>query len=177
MKLEKNDDSGYVAPKPGLTQGVIKSIIDVGTSEGKYGPKHEIMMVIALPQQTHIHDEAVGPEMLTISKWFSLSLNKKSNLRKFIESFQGEMDSDGQFEVMDLLGTNLMVHIVERTKDDGEKVLNVASAMPLSDPAAAVIVETSKFDLSEFKGVEFDALSEKLQARIRNSDEFKTSPF
>jgi len=177
MKLEKNDDSGYVAPKAGLTQGVIKSIIDVGTSETTFGSKHEIMMTIALPQQTWTHDEAVGPEMLTISKWFNLSLNKKANLRKFIESYKGEMDNEGQFEIMDLLGDNFMVHITEKTKDDGDKVMNVASTMPLSDPALAVEIETSKFDLSAYNADEFNALSDKLQARVKNSDEFKTSPF
>ncbi len=179
MKLTKPENVEFVEPKAGLTACVISSIIDVGSSPNPYDDgkmKRQFMMIFSLPKQLHTYEpkdgeESAGPVMLTISKFFTASLHEKSNLYGFISDLG--ITIDGEYEVMDLLGVNAMINIVEHVKDDGSKRMKVSSVAPLMEEIEAVTIPTSKFELDDYKPAEWDALSEGIQKLIANSPEYK----
>ena len=175
MIIKQNEGTDYVQPKAGLTNGVITSFVDVGTSDDKYNPgktKREVMIVVTLPKQHNIPDDGTPPEMLTISKWFTASMHEKSNLYAFVSSL---MTVDSDLDLNALLGLNLMVHITERTNDNGDKRMSINSVAPLMDGEETIELPTSKFDFDNFVKEEFDALSEKMQARLKLTPEYKAS--
>ena len=172
MKLKK-EESTYVSPKVGLTHGVITSYVTVGTTDDKFNPgktKSEVMIVITLVKQHQSFDDDREPEMLTISKWFRASLNEKSNLYKFVSSL---MKIEDEFDLDTLLGVNCMVHLVAHKKDNGDETIIINSVAPLMEGTDAIELETFKFDFEDFKEVEFEALSDRMQERIKLTPEWK----
>ena len=183
MKLKKDEGGGYVAPKIGLHSGVITSYITVGSSDDKFNPgtlKKEVVIVITLPKQHDSKDDGSPPEMLTISKWCRASLNEKANLYKFVNSLMNieeEFDANGEFDLSKILGLNCMVHITDHTSDSGQKSVVINSVTPLEEGAETFELPTTKFDFEDFKASEFDALSEKMQMRIKLTPEWSAINF
>ena len=171
---KKGSDTEYVSPKPGLTVGIVSSIIDCGTTydEKWKKDKHDVMITLALPKQTHIFEEGQAPEMLTISRWFTLSMHKKGNLKPFVEGITN-MAIDDDFDLFKLLGANCSVHLVDHTNDNGDKRVVIASTSPMMDGSEYIAIETSKFSFGDFKQSEFDALSERMQDRLKKSKEYQ----
>ena len=170
-KQGSNED--FVQPKTGLTTCIVQSVIDCGTQpDDKFGPKRKIMIVLALPKQTHIFEEGEAPEMLTISKWFTLSTHKKGNLKPFVEGITGQVLT-GDYDVTELLGINCMAHLVEHIKDNGDKKVVIASTSPLMDGQEPIAIKTSKFSFDDFDLAEFQALSERMQERLKVTPEYK----
>ena len=167
MKLKQNE-STYVAPKAGLTHGVITAVIDTGSAPNKFRDdemQRQLMIEWTLPKQTN------EGEPLNISKWFTASIHEKSNLYGLITDLG--ITIVGEYDLFDLLGVNCMVNITEFTKDNGDKKMNVSSVAPLMEEMEAVTLPTRKLDLNAFSEDDWSQLSEGIQKLIMKSPEYK----
>jgi hypothetical protein len=80
---------------------------------------------------------------------------------------------DEDFDLFRLLGANCMVHLKDHTTDSGDKKVVIATTTPMPEGTQPIEVPTSKFSFGEFVQAEFDALSDRMQERLKNSNEWK----
>ena len=72
------DEASYVAR--------IYSVVDIGIHQTNFGEKQQIIVTWELP--TEVSDEGLPH---AISKFYTLSLNDKANLRKDLEKMKGKI--------------------------------------------------------------------------------------
>jgi hypothetical protein len=113
----------------------VTRIIYIGTIKETYmGEEKEmpkLMLTWELPTETHIFREEDGPKPFTISKEYTHSMGKKSNLRPITEAIIGTSLTDDEayaFDHDELLGLACQVTIIHDEKESGtwEKVTAVS---------------------------------------------------
>lgn len=173
MKLNTNTkDTERVEPKAGLTQAVVSGIVDLGTQEGKFGAKRQVMLTWELPLQTHVFDEEKGAQPLIRTKTYTMSLHEKSGLRKAVRGILGK-DIEGEFDLFDLLGTNCMINLI-KVERDGKTYINIDSLSPLMEGLQKYeAAELKKLDLDEFDMNDYMPLYGWVQEMIAQSPEYK----
>lgn len=126
--------------EPGNYQGVCYSYIDLGTHhvdfnyEGKHivGDYHKVMITWEIPSERIeiTKDGEVLNLPRVISKEYNLTLGKKANLRKDLESWRGKDFTEKELEGWKLdgiLGANAMINIIHNEKG----YANIAVIAPL----------------------------------------------
>ena len=121
----------------GMHHAVCYAVYDLGTQRNDKFNKSErkIAVVWELPEQRiELERDGVTVELArSKSKKYTLSLHKKANLRKDLESWRGqsftEVELEG-FDITKLLGINCMMQIIHEKKDD-KTYANIASIVPL----------------------------------------------
>ena len=111
----------------------------------------DIHKVLIIWELTHERIEWEGEDKpRVISKEYSLSLHKKSTLRKDLESWRGISFSDQELEGFNLdkiLGANAMINVIHKTKDD-RTYANVAGISPLMKNMQKIKPENEVFGWS-----------------------------
>jgi hypothetical protein len=114
----------------GVVRGVCADVIDLGIRpgfEGKPTPK------VALVFQIDELDKEGKP--LQVQQWFTLSMNEKANLRKFLESWRGkkfEMGEAAQFDLLSLVGKGALLTLVHgRPNAAGKVYANIQTLSPM----------------------------------------------
>jgi len=93
--------------------GTIKEVI-----QGKEQINYKVRISWELPTEMKVFDEAKGPQPLVIHKEYTLSLGKKANLRKDIDSWRGKPlteDEAKKFDITVLVGKPCMLNIIHKT--------------------------------------------------------------
>jgi hypothetical protein len=134
--VAKSNGGGNYEPAPtGLQQAVCVFVEDIGTHTGSYQGKpiqsHQIVICWELAEKMTQGENIGKPFML--SKFYTLSLNEKANLRKDLEAWRGRSFTDEElkgFDLEKLIGINCMVNIVEHTKQDGRTGQKIGSIAP-----------------------------------------------
>lgn len=149
-------------------------VVDLGTqlNEKFHTSSHKVMVSWEFP--TELMEDG---RPFAISKWYTLSLHEKANLRKDLEAWRGRKfagDEAQSFDVSKLLGVPCYINVIHNTT--GENVYaNVSSIMAL--PEGVECPEPSNtpvvFDISNFDQDLFDTFSEKIQGMIKASPEYK----
>lgn len=112
-------------PQPGTELARCYAVCDLGTqfSEAFNKVARKCRIYFELPNQQAVFDESRGKEPFTISKEFTLSLHKKAELRKVLESWRGRAFTDEEldkFDVTKLIGAPCMVSFVLEPRKDGD---------------------------------------------------------
>ena len=123
-------NAGFVPVPEGDYQGVCVDVIDLGMVQNrKYGVmQHKVALVFQLDQAGE------DGKQYEIAERFTLSLNEKAQLRKFLEQWRGrpykeEQLTDG-IPLHKLVGQNGIIAVVHNTS--GEKTYaNIFSIRPL----------------------------------------------
>ena len=119
----------------GVFQGVCYAVIDLGTQFSQmFGvEQHQCWIAWELPDEKIEIDGEMKPRI--ISKFYTVSLHEKSNLRQHLESWRGRSftpkELDG-FDISKLVGVNCQINVIHKTKKDGAIRADVGSIMPLS---------------------------------------------
>jgi hypothetical protein len=119
----------------GVYQAVCYAIYDLGH---QYSPQfdkssHKCLIAWEIPSE-RIEITKDGQTMnlpRVASIQFTMSLNEKANLKKFLESWRGRAftpDELNGFDISKLAGANCMIQIIHRTKD-GKTYANISSVM------------------------------------------------
>lgn len=114
-----------------------------------------------------------------ISREFTLSMGKKSNLRPFVEGIIGTSLSDaeaGNFDIEELIGMTCQATIVhEQSKDGSRTYAKLKSVAPLMKGIAVpdAINEPQIQDVKTMTEEEINALPQFIQDKIKVSDEWK----
>lgn len=113
------ETSNYELPPEGVHQAVCVDVIDMGEVETQFGVKPQVYLVFQL--ETDDHARRSDGERFEIARRFNPSLNAKSALRPFLESWRGKKFSVEElqgFKLSVLVGVNSMVQVIH---EEGEK--------------------------------------------------------
>jgi hypothetical protein len=172
----KESGSTFQKVAPGAYPARCFRLIDIGTQRGEWAGKptvrHQCIISWELPNELIETGEYAG-KPYSVSKFYTISLNEKANLRKDLESWRGreftKEELDG-FDLKNILGKPCMVSVIH--EKDKVKVSGVM-AMPKGLKLPEQINPSFWFDISDFDFEKFEALSDGIKAMIQKSDEYK----
>lgn len=181
---------GNYTPTPeGQHIMVCARIVDLGTQPGSPmfpQPKRKIRIFWELPEERMTFTDKDGVEKegpVLHSEQYTVSFNEKATLRKHLESWRGQPFTPADFagppngfHLSKLIGIPALGQVVHQHKD-GNVYANLNSIMrprkaDFDTFKGKIEGPTIFFDLDDFKQEEFDKLSERLQATIKNSPEY-----
>ena len=163
-------EGGTFTPAPEGTHGArLLQVIDLGTQDGIYGPKRNLMVTFELPSKPM---EDGRP--YTITAWYTASLNRMGNLRGDLTSWLGrELTGEEiqNFSWKIFSNTPCLVTITHKTNDSGETRAKVQSitAVPEGMDVAPLVGELLTFDLENFNEAVFAKIPEGIKAIIVKS--------
>jgi len=165
--------------EPGTYFAVCIGDVDLGEQETTYNGKtkyvNQLQLIFELPGERIEVDGEQQPRRL--ARRFGVSLSSKSNLRKFLETWNGKQFTDESiksFDTKGLLGKPAMLSVV--LSEDGQYA-NIASAasLPKGVPAPEAKSEFLHFEVDRWDDDLFAKLPEYLQELIQNSTQYKSA--
>jgi len=168
----------FVQVEPGTYPARCISIIDLGTQRGEYQGKptvrRQVMLVWELPTETV--ETKDGEKPMTVSKFYTVSLSEKSNLRPDLEAWRGRAFTDEEllgFDLNNVLDKPCMVSVKHNEKGRARvsSVAKLVKGMSVPDAVHKPFI----FSLDNFDGTVFQAISPGIQKIIAQSDEYKAS--
>ncbi len=152
-------------------------VVDIGTHDGSYGPKHQCVVGWELPEVQQVFDEAKGPEPMMLSNFYTVSLSEKANLRQMLETWRGRAftaDELSGFDLSSLLGVPCMLSVVHKTKPNGDIRAQVQSVAKLhkSITCPDQAIPSRLFNLDESSQEDLQALPEWIQTYVKQSEEY-----
>jgi hypothetical protein len=130
----RKSSGGDFTPVPvGVHPAVCSVLADIGVqpqTNSSFKPVPKIVISWVLPSTV-----TEDGKPMTISSTFTDSMNKKANLRKFIEQWFGKSfpndDTAEGFDYGLLLGRACMVNVIHKDGKEGKTFANVSTAMPV----------------------------------------------
>ncbi len=172
---QKEGSTEFERPPEGGGCLVCTRIIDKGTvfNEKKQKDVHGIALVFESPELMKKGDYK-GQPFLLWANFGNYSMYQNSHLCQFIEGWRGKRFVDQKeadaFDIETLLRKPLFANIVHDGTFD-----NVVSPMPVPNGMSAPVPVGDVYclDMDNFSQEVFDMLSEKMQAKIAQSYEYK----
>lgn len=149
--ITAKDSGGEFEKTPtGMHQAVCAFVFDIGTHISTFAGQtikaHKIIVTWELSETMKEGDNA--GKRFTVSKYYTLSLGEKANLRKDLESWRGKSFTDDElrvgFDVEKLIGVNCLLNIGQN-ENGKAKILSIN---PLQKGVVAIKPEknvTQKF--------------------------------
>lgn len=138
MPVIAKEEKNYEAIPVGMQQAVCAMICDIGTHKGEYQGKpterHQVVVIWELDEKKTEGNFAGEP--FQMSKFYTLSLGEKANLRKDLESWRGRQFTSEElqgFDLENLVGANCFLNVIE----DKEKQ-KIAAIAPLPKGMAKI---------------------------------------
>ena len=125
--IAKKPDTSFTPCPEGLHQAVCVDVVDLGVVKGQFGEKHKV----AIRWQVDVTDER--GRRYELSKWYTLSLHEKANLRKDLECWRGRKFTEEElkgFDLEKLLGANCQLQVIHNVSDEGKTYDNVQAIVP-----------------------------------------------
>lgn len=138
---------------------------------------NEINKFTYVDKETNEEVEVEKP--FAISREFTLSMGKRSNLRPFVEGIIGVALTDQEayaFDVESLVGMTCLVTIAHKKSPDGERTYaNIVSTSPLVKgmQAPEAVNEPTIQDVNDMSKEQIELLPEWLRDKMIISDEYK----
>lgn len=138
------DNGQKFTPAPeGQYAAVCCDIVDLGNVkseyQGKVSQKHKIRIVFQLAV-----DNPDTESPFLVSQWFTLSMNEKATLRKFMEQWRGKTYSETEIahgvRIAKMLGAPALLQIVHATRSD-KCYANISTVMRLPHGMAVPAID------------------------------------
>ena len=175
MKIKDRAKPKTPPVEPGVYMAVCIGFIDLGEqySEKFKSYSNNGMYVWELPGETIEIEGEQKPRQL--SKEFAISSSNKSNLRKFIESWNGKSYSDEEFmefDLFDQIGKPCQLNVV---LNETKEYANVDNLMPIPRgfPAPTTDTKLIRWDMEAWDDAVFAELPEWIQDKIKKSTEYQ----
>lgn len=175
MKIKDRAKPKVPPVEPGVYMAVCVGFIDLGEqySEMFKSYSNKGMYVWELPGETVEIDGEQNPRQL--SKEFTISGSSKSNLRKFIESWNGKSYGDDEFmdfDLFDQVGKPCQLNVV---LNESKEYANVDNLMPIPRgfPAPTTDTEQIRWDMDKWDDALFEKLPEWIQEKIKKSTQYQ----
>jgi len=176
---EPENASGDFTPAPeGTHIGVCCLVADVGTQDGEFGKKDQVILSWLLP------DHPIGEEQLPMStsRRYTNSLHERATLRQHLEAWRGKSFSDEElagFDLRKIAGKPCTVSIIHKKRDDGrvyDKVNGVAQ-VPKSVKVDTKDVTPVTWEVEKAIAGEhpWDAVPKWVQNVAKESEQYKAS--
>ena len=174
MKVKDRAKPKTPPVEPGVYMAICIGCVDLGEQYNETFKNHsnKCLYIFELIGETIEVDGEMKPRQL--SKEFAISSSSKSNLRKFIESWNGKSYTDDDFMEMDLfdqIGKSCQLNVV---LNDTKEYANIDNLMPLPRGVPAFTTETApvRWDMSAWDDEVFKTLPEWIQDKIKKSTEY-----
>jgi len=158
-------------------------MIHIGTVteliQGQEKTLNKVRITWELPTELKEFKEGEGEKPYSISKEFTLSMNEKATLRKFLASWRGKDFTEEQaksFDIVVLLGVECVLSIIHKPSKDGSKMYEEISSVsrPMKGSACPpAINETRELTYSNFDWDFFNTLPDFIKDKMKLSVEFK----
>ena len=175
MKIKDRAKPKVPPVEPGVYMAVCIGFIDLGEqySEMFKSYSNKGMYVWELPGETIEIDGEQKPRQL--SKEFTISASNKSNLRKFIETWNSKSYSDEdfmEFDVFEQVGKPCQLNVV---LNETKEYSNVDNLMPIPRgfPAPTTDTKLIKWDMEAWDDEVFQELPEWIQEKIKKSTQYQ----
>jgi hypothetical protein len=187
MAILAEDKGGDFKPKPLIEAGTHLAtcfyMVHIGTIEVTYKGEtknaNKVRIGFELPSLMQTFDAAKGEQPMAIYKEFNLSMNEKSTLRKFLESWRGAAFSEKEsksFDITRLLGKSCLLSIInEQLTNDPTKSYNkISSIMPVMKnmEIPKLINSIVHVDYDNLTDEIFDGLPQFLRDKMETSLEY-----
>ena len=174
MKVKDRAKPKTPPVEPGVYMAICIGCVDLGEQYNETFKNHsnKCLYIFELIGETIEVDGEMKPRQL--SKEFAISSSSKSNLRKFIESWNGKSYTDDDFMELDLfdqIGKSCQLNVV---LNDTKEYANIDNLMPLPRGVPAFTTETApvRWDMSAWDDEVFKTLPEWIQDKIKKSTEY-----
>lgn len=172
-KVESVEEGNYIAR--------VCKIVYMGTVEGEYkGEKnadYKVNITWELPTEMKVWKEG-EPEMPTIiSKKYTLSMGKKSNLRPIVEGIRGGMKDEEayDYDLDDLLGKTCLLSVTYGVSETGKEKQNVSTSKVMKGMTIPDAVnEPVILSYSNWNTDVFNALPEFIRNEMKSTPEYKS---
>jgi len=175
MKIKDRAKPKVPPVEAGVYMAVCIGFVDLGEqySEKFKNYSYKGMYIWELPGETIEIDGEQKPRQL--SKEFTISASNKSNLRKFIETWNSRSYSDEdfmEFDVFEQVGKPCQLNVV---LNETKEYANVDNLMPIPKgfPAPTTTTEHIKWDMDAWDDAAFDKLPEWIQEKIKKSTQYQ----
>lgn len=175
MKIKDRAKPKVPPVEPGVYMAVCIGFIDLGEqySEMFKTYANKGMYVWELPSETIEIDGETKPRQL--SKEFTISASNKSNLRKFIESWNGKSYSDDEFlefDLFDQIGKPCQLNV---KLSESKEYANVDNLMPIPKgfPSPQSDTPHIRWDMDAWNEEVFKELPEWIQDKIKKSSQYQ----
>ena len=176
-------DYHNILPPNGNHTAICVRMIHIGTAEFEYkGEKkkqNRVRLYFELSYEKATFKAENGEENFMVSKEYTLSMHEKATLRKDLESWRGKAFTEEEakaFDITVLLGVCCMVNIITKVHEGtGNKYAQIASisGLPKGMEKPQRVNDLFEFSVAEFDEKKFAGLSEYIQERIKQTDEWK----
>ncbi len=177
-----NSGSGdYTPVEAGTYPARCYSMVHIGTCKenilGQEKWLNKVRITWELPTETKEFKPGDGEKPYSVSKEFTLSMNEKANLRKFLEGWRGKGFTEAEakkFDITALLGKPCMLSVIHKTSKQGRLYADISSvsAMPKGFECPAQINPSFEFSYDEFDEEKFNTLPDFLKDKMRQSVEY-----
>lgn len=176
--VKETGNGDFVQVEPGTYPARCIAIIDLGTQHGEYQGKptvrRQVMLMWELPTETVETKDGAKP--MTVSKFYTVSLSEKSNLRPDLEAWRGRAFTAEEllgFDLNNVLDKPCMVSVThnEKGKARVSSVAKLVKGMTVEPASTKPYI----FSLDAYDGAVFLALPAGIQKIIAQSDEYKAS--
>ena len=175
MKIKDRAKPKVPPVEAGVYMAVCIGFVDLGEqySEKFKNYSYKGMYIWELPGETIEIDGEQKPRQL--SKEFAISASNKSNLRKFIETWNSKSYSDEEFMEFDLfeqIGKPCQLNVV---LNETKEYANVDNLMPIPKgfPAPTTSTEFIRWDMDAWDDAVFAKIPEWIQEKIKKSTEYQ----
>jgi hypothetical protein len=159
------------------------SMVHIGTIDevilGETKRMNKVRITWELPTELRVFKEENGEQPMVISQEFTLSMNEKANLRKFLESWRGKGFTEDQaksFDITKLLGVPCMLSIIHKQTKKGNEFETISSiaAMPKGLECPAQVNKNFEFNYEDkFDATVLDSFPDFIKDKMKTSLEYK----
>jgi hypothetical protein len=188
--IAKESEKTFKPLNAGTEIGICVGVYDMGTTlvsdmyQNRAGDKrqHKITIQWELPGQVITYEDKETEKEVerpaTIMAWYTLSLDKKSNLRRDLEAWRGRTFTPEElqgFDLKNLLGKACMIGIINETKgDDVKSKVSTVTKLLNGVDAPEQVKESVYFSFGD-DNWDITLMSEGMQNIAKKSDEYKLS--
>ena len=172
MPIAKQNATDYKPVSSGTQFGRCFGVVSLGTQPSdnpKFKPSKKVLMLFELPNETYELDGKQVP--MSIVKEYTLSINKKANLRKDLDSWRGrpftEQEAQG-FPVENVIDAPCMLSIAHYQKRDGSTGAKIASiaGVPKGMSVPALSRDKLHYEIEQGENEVFQKLPDWLKDKI-----------
>ena len=161
---------------PGMYAGICVGVVDLGEQRNEMRNKYEnrVQIIWELPTLPMIEVDG-KPQPRQLSRTYTFTVSKKSNLRKLLTGWNGVQYSDEQIKALDLfsqLGKPCTLNVI--LNDTGE-YSNIDSVTPLMQgyPIPTTATPFMKWDMDEWDDAALETLPDWVKDKIKKSTQYQ----
>ncbi len=178
--IAENKGSDFVLIPAGNHIARCYGMVQIGTikeESGIYAGKEQHKVRISWETPHECHDFGKGSQPFSVHKEFTLSMNEKATLRKYLESWRGKAFTESEAEAFDitkLIGKPCMINVIHKTSGKGNAYADISSiaTLPKGLEAPVQVNQTVELSFDNWNQNIFDGLPDFLKDKIKASKEY-----